>query len=88
MRHLYRIGAYGDSPYINASSLPDNPAMFGLADGLAEGHKAYGEGVVSKETGILFLVQEGERNAFDQRWLEYSLLERYISITLPYLPAL
>ena len=52
--------------------------MTGLADGLAEGHKAYGEGLVSKETAVLFLVQEGERNAFDQRWLEYSLLERYL----------
>ena len=51
--------------------------MTGLADGLAEGHKAYGEGVVSKEIAILFLVQDGERNAFDQRSLEYSLLERY-----------
>lgn len=75
-RHLHRIGAYADAPHINELSLPDNPAMFSLADGLAEGHKAYGEGVVAKETGVLFLVQEGERNAFDQRWLEYSLLER------------
>ncbi|KAF8420367.1 hypothetical protein EV426DRAFT_675210 [Tirmania nivea] len=76
-KHLYRIGAYGDAPYINEASLPDNPATSGLADGLAKGHNAYGEGVVSKETAILFLVQDGERNAFDQRWLEYSLLERH-----------
>lgn len=76
-KYLYRIGAYGDAPYINEFSLPDNPALTGLADGLAEGHKAYGEGVVSKEIAILFLVQDGERNTFDQRSLEYSILERY-----------
>jgi hypothetical protein len=26
---------------------------------------------------ILFVVQPNERNVFDQRWLEYDLLERY-----------
>ena len=25
---------------------------------------------------ILFVVQENERNVFDQRWLEYELLEK------------
>lgn len=25
---------------------------------------------------ILFVVQHGERNVFDQRWLEYELLEK------------
>ena len=63
---------------INASSFPDNPAMDKLVDGLADGHRAYGEGVVSKQTAVLFLVKEGERNLFDQRWLEYSLLERNV----------
>jgi hypothetical protein len=24
------------------------------------------------------VVQDGERNAFDQRWLEYELLEQYV----------
>ncbi|KAF8476022.1 hypothetical protein BDZ91DRAFT_710779, partial [Kalaharituber pfeilii] len=76
-KHLLRIGAYPDSPIITPSSLPDNPAMTDLADGLAEAHKAYGPGVVSKTTAILFLVQGDERNAFDQRLLEYSLLERH-----------
>lgn len=50
--------------------------MAKLADGLADGHRAYGEGVVSRQTAVLFLVQEAERNVFDQRWLEYSLLEK------------
>jgi glutathione synthase len=28
---------------------------------------------------ILFVVQAGERNVFDQRLLEYELLEKYVS---------
>lgn len=27
---------------------------------------------------MLFVVQEGERNVFDQRWLEWELLERSV----------
>ncbi|KAK6538954.1 hypothetical protein TWF694_010504 [Orbilia ellipsospora] len=27
--------------------------------------------------GIMFVVQDGERNAFDQRWLEYHITEKY-----------
>jgi hypothetical protein len=29
---------------------------------------------------ILFVVQAGERNIFDQRWLEYELLEKQVEI--------
>jgi len=29
---------------------------------------------------ILFVVQARERNVFDQRWLEYELLEQYVSL--------
>lgn len=29
---------------------------------------------------ILFVVQARERNVFDQRWLEYELLEQYMSL--------
>lgn len=54
-----------------------------LARGLAEGHQAYvKQGSDEKERGerekskILFVVQGGERNIFDQRWLEWELLEK------------
>lgn len=27
---------------------------------------------------VAMIVQPGERNAFDQRWIEYTLLERWV----------
>ena len=44
---------------------------------LAECHTAYGPGIASPQTAILFLVQDGERSALDQRWLEYSLFDNH-----------
>ncbi|EJU03074.1 glutathione synthase [Dacryopinax primogenitus] len=66
-------GYYGVHPLLDARNLPENGALQGLAAGIAEAHKAYG---VPNAT-VLFLVQSHERNAFDQRWLEYDLLEKY-----------
>lgn len=54
--------------------MPLNPAAKGMADGLASGHTAYGQ----SEGIVLFVTQPGERNAFDQRWLEYHLLQEYV----------
>ncbi|KAE8260130.1 hypothetical protein A4X13_0g517 [Tilletia indica] len=64
-------------------SLPPNRALQTLAAGLAAGHKAYIEAEVTpliqhstakpSIPSILFVVQPGERNAFDQRWLEFEL---------------
>ncbi|OBZ71715.1 Glutathione synthetase [Grifola frondosa] len=42
-------------------------------EGLAAAHKAYN----TSHAHILFVVQDGERNVFDQRWLEYELLEKH-----------
>lgn len=36
-------------------------------------------------TQILFVVQDGERNVFDQRWLEYELLEKYVFLPHPHI---
>jgi glutathione synthetase len=69
-RYLLSIDAYGHKTPIKRSSLPDNPAVRKLAAGLAQAHKAYGNPIAS----ILFIVQDSERNAFDQRSLEYHLL--------------
>ncbi|KAF9241336.1 glutathione synthase [Melanogaster broomeanus] len=54
------------------TSLPNNTTS-GLAEGLSEAHKAYGV----QGAYILFVVQPNERNVFDQRWLEYELLEKH-----------
>ncbi|PHH85297.1 hypothetical protein CDD83_628 [Cordyceps sp. RAO-2017] len=54
--------------------LPENRPVRGLAAGLRAAHAAYAP---SEELGlptcVLFVVQAGERNVFDQRHLEYEL---------------
>ncbi|OCF42353.1 glutathione synthetase [Kwoniella heveanensis CBS 569] len=75
-RYLQRATGlyYNVSPHLlKLRDLPQNEPLKRLASGLAEGWEAYSE----SEAVVLFVVQEGERNVFDQRWLEYELLERY-----------
>ncbi|KAI5810682.1 glutathione synthase [Pyronema omphalodes] len=77
-RFLALSGAYPPHPQLIADNIPVNPAASKLADGLAAGHKAYGPAALEgRETAVLFIVQPNERNAFDQRWLEYNLLENH-----------
>ncbi|KAF8585023.1 glutathione synthase [Ramaria rubella] len=74
--HRYLLAAtdyYNASPILNTSNMPPNNSLSSLVEGLAEGHKAYGK----KDAYILFVTQDGERNVFDQRWLEYELLEQH-----------
>src|SRR5271155_1482586 len=82
-RYLQSIDAYGHETPIKGSSLPDNPAVHKLVVGLAQAHNAYG----SPTASILFIVQDSERNAFDQCSLEYHLLEDHTiqttRLTLP-----
>ncbi|KAF9522572.1 hypothetical protein CPB83DRAFT_776905 [Crepidotus variabilis] len=70
---LQTSGYYQSSPSLRKENFPSNQNIVGLASGLAEAHNAYG--VVGAR--ILFVVQPGERNIFDQRPLEYQLLEEY-----------
>lgn len=66
-------GYFGASPLLSPANYPENTSLASLAAGLAAGHRAYGvEGAK-----VLFVVQEGERNVFDQRWLEWELMERW-----------
>ncbi|KAF8230028.1 glutathione synthase [Tricholoma matsutake] len=71
-RYLYSSTQYyNTSPHLRAEHFPENDTIAGLVEGLATAHKAYNvEGA-----RILFVVQPGERNIFDQRPLEYRLLE-------------
>ncbi|ORY29749.1 glutathione synthase [Naematelia encephala] len=76
--HRYLASAtdqyFGVSSYLEEeSSYPHNESLEQIGAGLAEGFKAYGK----KDAAVLFVVQDGERNVFDQRWLEYELLERH-----------
>lgn len=53
--------------------LPENDSAKGLAAGIKAAHDAYGDSALGHQRCILFLVQGGERNVFDQRHLEYAL---------------
>jgi len=93
-RFLWKIEAYPDTPVLDRASLPPNNAIDELATGLASAHKAYsaqGTHPDADDLAVLFVVQEGERNVFDQRWLEYSLIEhhdiRTYRLTLSEIPA-
>ncbi|KAI0088590.1 glutathione synthase [Irpex rosettiformis] len=70
---LKSTGYYGSSQYLKTENLPENHTTAGLAEGLVAAHKAYGV----PSARILFVVQDNERNVFDQRWLEYELLETH-----------
>ncbi|CAA7261555.1 unnamed protein product [Cyclocybe aegerita] len=74
--HRYLLAAtryYDASPYFKLDNFPSNDTIAGLASGLAQAHEAYSV----DDSQILFVVQPGERNVFDQRPLEYELLEKY-----------
>ncbi|KAL1944494.1 hypothetical protein VTO73DRAFT_2924 [Trametes versicolor] len=73
-RHLLaKTEYYNSSSVLKLENMPPNDTIAGLAEGLAAAHKEYG----SPSAWILFVVQNGERNVFDQRWLEYELLEKH-----------
>ncbi|KAI8380131.1 glutathione synthetase [Blakeslea trispora] len=64
-------GYAGDQ--IEMNQLPVNKAIDTIANGLAVGWKHYNK----PSAYVAMIVQSGERNAFDQRWIEYSLLENH-----------
>ncbi|KAM0749440.1 glutathione synthase [Meredithblackwellia eburnea MCA 4105] len=72
-RYLQKSASYPIHSLLSLENLPINNALKGLAAGLAAGHKAYGV----SSAKILFVVQDNERNAFDQRALEWELEESH-----------
>lgn len=75
-RHLREVDAYPTSKnsLITNEALQESKAALSLTAGLAAAHKAYGSSTHRYPLAVIFLVQEPERNVFDQRHLEYSLL--------------
>ncbi|KAK4046683.1 Glutathione synthetase [Microbotryomycetes sp. JL201] len=71
--YLALTGAYPDVPELQPSRIPRNQALQGLAAGLAAAHRAYGQ----DSARVLMITQDNERNAFDQRPLEYELLQTH-----------
>jgi glutathione synthetase len=76
-QHLLTIDAYPSSTasLIKADALRKSKSASSLAQGLAVAHKAYGSSKTSRPLCVLFVVQDPERNVFDQRHLEYALLD-------------
>jgi glutathione synthase len=74
-KHLLSIGAYpGEtSNIVSEALLPSSTSVPGLALGMAKAHEAYGTSSAGLPTCVIFLVQDVERNVFDQRHLEYEL---------------
>lgn len=76
---LLRFLAATEYPLLKSSGahgkydLPENRSTEGLAAGLRAAYTAYGKSELGHETCVIFLVQGGERNIFDQRHLEYEL---------------
>ncbi|KAI8582807.1 hypothetical protein K450DRAFT_264746 [Umbelopsis ramanniana AG] len=58
---------------IKPENLPENTSISGIAGGIAEAYNLYNvPGSV-----VLMVIQPGERNAFDQRAIEYQLLKKH-----------
>ena len=56
---------------------PDNAALENLSAALAAALKCYNESTGANVDTVLFVVQAGERNVFDQRALEYELFKKH-----------
>lgn len=58
---------------IKLEQFPENKSGVSIADGLAKACKLYGV----NRSAVMMVVQPGENNVFDQRWIEQTLFERY-----------
>lgn len=65
-----------DSVLQDKAAYPLNRSAEGLAGGLLGGWAAYG----ADKAAVLFVVQPGERNVFDQRGLEYELAAKGVRV--------
>lgn len=74
-RYLLQTAAYPReaATVIRPDYLPSNSSIEALAAGLAKAHNAYGSPKTGRLLCVLFVVQDPERNVFDQRHLEYAL---------------
>lgn len=74
-KHLLSLDAYPSASGIKAEALRQSKSASSLAKGLTVAHKAYGTSRTDRPLCVLFVVQDPERNVFDQRHVEYALLE-------------
>lgn len=74
------------SPGKESFILPDNESTKTLANGLRFAFEAYKSRGSKHDCCVIFLVQDPERNIFDQRHLEYELRQHDLSIPVFRLP--
>lgn len=84
--YLNKIGAYTGVPlsqYYEENELPISESDKKLARGLHSGVKYYNDKYLKGENKsiVLMVVQPSERNAFDQRSIEYNLLNEFNVLT-------
>lgn len=77
--YLLSVDAYprSSAPVLKSDALVESKSIPLLAAGLAKGHGAYGKPKTEHPLCVVFIVQNPERNVFDQRHLEYMLLARH-----------
>lgn len=79
--YLNKTGLYDNTysfPYYSEEEVPVSDSINLLASGLAEADSKYREAQEEPAaTTVLFVVQANERNCFDQRHIEYSLLNNH-----------
>jgi glutathione synthetase len=78
-KYLLTTTAYPPTPSLTSSSLPTNTSIAALSAGLAASHTHYGPSKSQPPLPlcVIFIVQSSERNVFDQRHLEYTLLHTH-----------
>lgn len=78
--HRHLISRHPAAVPVAAEQLPEQGAMGGLAEALASAHAAHRELHPSDGGGggvVVMVVQPGERNAYDQQWLQLTLWDEH-----------
>lgn len=78
--YLNKLGNYDDDysmKYYQEDEIPVSQSIDEVAAGLSRANDVYNEEKENPKTVVLFIVQPGERNCFDQRHIEYALLENH-----------
>ena len=75
-KFLLQTEAYPPKIYetVQAGHLIESSSINRIAHGLAQAHIGYGGAKTGRLTCVLFIVQEQERNVFDQKHIEFALL--------------
>ncbi|KAF5656402.1 glutathione synthetase [Fusarium denticulatum] len=89
---LHKYLATAEYPILDNSitqgslDLPENASTRGLAAGIVKAYNIYPDSELGHQKCVIFLVQDGERNIFDQRHLEYQISSSSSSIPVFRLP--